>query len=189
MNLRVGRTLERSSANGPGERFVVWVQGCSLACPGCFNPELSDPGGGTEVRVQELAERINKTAGIRGLTLSGGDPLEQAEAVLELLKRLDRRLDVVLFTGFTPQEIASDPAKARILRHVDLMVAGRYERARALENDPWRSSSNQEVVELSGRIRLGEGPGCRVEIFIGPGGKFLLTGLPIRGLAEALRGE
>ncbi|MBI4422676.1 MAG: radical SAM protein [Elusimicrobia bacterium] len=176
--LRVSRLLERSAANGPGERFVVWVQGCSLHCPGCFNPGTWDPRGGSAVEIAALAGRINRASGLRGITLSGGEPLEQPEALRELLSLLDPRLDRVLFTGFAWPEIQGDPRRAALAREVDLLVAGRYLAARRSEGAPWAGSENKTVLALTGRVPAGSGPACRIEAQIAPDGRLSLTGFP-----------
>ncbi|MBI4801475.1 MAG: radical SAM protein [Elusimicrobia bacterium] len=176
MELRLGTILERSLANGPGERFVIWVQGCTLACPGCFNPELTDFNGGALISTPELIRRIHAAPGIRGITISGGEPLEQPEAVADILKRLDRRLDSVIFTGCTWQEITADSRKLSAVKCADLVVAGRYIRELASDENPWTGSSNQTVHALTGRIRVDEFPSCRVEAQISPAGKILRGG-------------
>lgn len=183
MRLKTGAVLERSLANGPGERFVIWTQGCALACPGCFNTHLW-PGGGKALSTRSLARRANSEAGLRGVTLTGGEPLEQPEAVLELLGLLDPRLDTVVFTGFTPAEIEADPRKAGILKAADLIVAGRYEREKASEANLWAGSSNKVVLPLTGRIRADEFPSCRVEAILAPDGSVTITGFPSKDLLK-----
>jgi anaerobic ribonucleoside-triphosphate reductase activating protein len=163
VRLSVGGVLERSAANGPGERFVVWTQGCSLGCAGCFNAQLWPRRGGRRLSTAVLARRINALDGLRGVTLTGGEPLEQPEAVCDLLARLDRRLDTVVFTGFTLEEIRSEPRRAPLLALADLVVAGRYERGQASDANPWAGSSNKAVVALTGRVGAAEYPQARVE--------------------------
>lgn len=184
VKIRIGNVLDRSRANGPGERFVIWVQGCSLRCPGCFNPELHDPDAGEELTTERLAGRIQAAQGLRGLTISGGEPMEQAEAVLDLLERLPGSLDVVIFSGYALGEIKEDPGKARVLRKTDLLVAGRFRQDLASEKDPWTGSSNQTVHALTGRIRPHEHPECRVEVRVAPGGKTTITGFPPEDLKK-----
>jgi anaerobic ribonucleoside-triphosphate reductase activating protein len=187
VTLRVARFLERSLANGPGERCVVWVAGCSLRCDGCINRELWDPGCGQDVEVGTLASRINAVDGLRGVTLSGGEPLDQAEAVAEFLGLLRSDLDRVLFSGYSREEMDSDPRKAAVLARVDLVVAGRYQREQALADDPWRASSNQTVHALTGRIRPQEVPAGRVEVHI-RAGQVSVTGFPGAELLARLKG-
>lgn len=185
--LRVARLLERSRANGPGERCVVWVQGCALGCRGCFNPELWTRQGGVEIPPGELAARINAIEGLRGVTLSGGEPLEQPEAVGELLSLLDGRLDAVLFTGFSWEEVLADPRRRAAALKADLVVAGRYERELASSANPWAGSSNKGVFALTGRLRPEEAPECRVEVQVSSDGSVFVTGFPDPGLLSALK--
>ena len=94
--------------NGPGRRAVLWVQGCSLACPGCFNPETHAIEGGQSIAVAEFFDLIDSQAGeIEGLTVSGGEPLQQLEALTQLLRlvREHTELSVLLFTGLRLEEI------------------------------------------------------------------------------------
>lgn len=156
----------------------MWVAGCSLACPGCINPGFWPADAGREVETAELAARIAAVPGLRGVTLSGGEPLEQPEAVAEFLAMLEPRLDSIVFTGFSPAELLGDARKARALARADLAIAGRYERERAGDADPWAGSSNKTVLALSGRIRPDEFPSCRVEAQIAPDGRLIVTGFP-----------
>ncbi|MBI4663161.1 MAG: radical SAM protein [Verrucomicrobia bacterium] len=110
MKLRLHHFLPQSRANGPGVRAVLWVQGCSLGCPGCFNPETHPFNRGQNVSVDDLFQRIADLTGtIEGVTLSGGEPLQQRVAVTELLRRvrIETSLSVILFTGFGWEEILS----------------------------------------------------------------------------------
>ncbi|MBI5883045.1 MAG: radical SAM protein [Elusimicrobia bacterium] len=186
MELRVGRIIERSAANGPGERFVVWTQGCSLACPGCLNRGLWDRDSGTGIEVRELAARA-AASGCRGVTLSGGEPLEQSVAVAALLSALDPRLDSVVFTGFTIDEVRADPARAAALDRADMLIAGRFQERLAWNAPPWAGSSNQTALCRTGRVRVKEWPAARVEAHIGPDGGVFVTGFPDDGLMETLR--
>lgn len=188
--LRVGRTLERSRANGPGERFVIWVKGCSLRCLGCYNPEFFSAEGGEALSPLGLARRIAAVPDLRGVTLSGGEPLEQPEAVAEFLDRLDRRLDTAVFTGYTREEILSDPRKTAVWDRADLFVCGRFDEESRSEENPWAGSASKRVHARTGRIRADEFPDCRVEVLIAPGGRSVLTGFPPAelkaGLAEGI---
>ncbi|MBI2946940.1 MAG: radical SAM protein [Verrucomicrobia bacterium] len=108
MNLRLHSLLPCSRANGPGTRAVVWVQGCSLGCPGCFNPETHTVQGAESVAVDDLLQRIVGLGdSIEGITISGGEPLQQRPAVVELLRRVkaETALSVILFTGFRWEEV------------------------------------------------------------------------------------
>ena len=87
-SLRIAHISEHSTIYGPGTRFVIWVQGCDLGCLGCWNTEFWPHAGGRMMQVQSLFEMINETEGIEGITLLGGEPLQQSSPVLDLITRV-----------------------------------------------------------------------------------------------------
>ena len=80
--LRISGIIKDSIVDGPGLRFVVFTQGCNHNCLGCHNPQTHDLKGGYEISVSELAEIMAEQRLIRGVTLSGGEPFLQAEALI-----------------------------------------------------------------------------------------------------------
>src|SRR5688572_14366439 len=111
-HLRLHRFLPSSRANGPGSRAVLWVQGCSLACLGCYNPATHAHSGGQVASVDDLFERITALSdSIEGVTISGGEPLQQLRPVLLLLRRLRAQtpLSVLMFSGYRWDEIRRMP--------------------------------------------------------------------------------
>ena len=90
--------FNRSLVDGPGVRTVVFFQGCDLRCKGCQNKSTWDMKNGTEVEVAELATLLKKEVCNKKITFSGGEPLMQIEALLELIKLLDG-FDVAVYTG------------------------------------------------------------------------------------------
>jgi anaerobic ribonucleoside-triphosphate reductase activating protein len=156
MTLHIHAFLPRSRANGPGWRSVVWAQGCSLGCPGCFNPQThSRKGAGETLEVAEMMRRI-LAAGTEGLTVSGGEPLQQAEAVVTLLEAARAAgLSTLLFTGLTWEEVQRLPLAPRILGCADVMVAGRYVAGQRVAHG-LLGSANQTVHLLSPRHTLEE---------------------------------
>lgn len=177
--LKLHHLLTGSRANGPGLRAVLWVQGCSLGCPGCFNPETHAFEGGQEWEVDRLFEAIRELPEIQGITISGGEPLQQRAPLLELLGRVrdETDLSVVLFTGFAFEEIRCPELLAR----VDVLLAGRYrEDLRVAEG--LLGSSNKTIHFLTPRYGpqdLDEVPVG--EVIISPEGVMVFTGIdPIR---------
>ncbi|TYB45422.1 4Fe-4S single cluster domain-containing protein [Actinomadura chibensis] len=144
--LRVHAFEPFSEANGPGVRAVVWLQGCTLACPGCFNPETHGRLG-REVGVDELFACIAVLGGrIEGVTISGGEPLQQFRPLLRLLARIraETSLSVLVLTGYGWDEIVRMPGAAALRERVDVLLAGRYRRDRRLGRG-LRGSSNKTV--------------------------------------------
>jgi len=179
MKLNVARTLSRSAANGPGERFVVWVQGCPLACPGCWNPDTWSFEHRVLRDVDELAAEILSVDGIEGVTFTGGEPFAQARALARLGRTVrNSGLSVFVFTGYDLEALSSEPA--RELRAVaDVLVAGRYIMAERALDIPWRGSSNQQVHFLTDRYSptsMQDSP--ELEIWINDQGTVSLTGFP-----------
>jgi len=121
MNLNIHSVLWKSKANGPGSRTVVWFQGCSVQCPGCFNPlthsfqpnQLIEPS----VLVEKIISQGNETDGI---TISGGEPFDQLQGLLILLKaiRNSSGLPVILFSGYSYDKISKMPQSIEILQNV-----------------------------------------------------------------------
>ena len=118
--------LKNSTVNGPGTRFVIWTQGCPLNCKGCFNQKTHSFIGGKNINIEKLATAINNTKNIRGITISGGEPLVQTEAISKLLQQINKKLDILLFSGYTFDEVKADKNKMFILHQVDAALLGRY---------------------------------------------------------------
>ena len=129
--------IPNSKVNGPGSRITLWTQGCTKACPGCFNPETWTKKG-TEENIEDVYNSIKNYIdnGDTGITVTGGDPLEQPEALLSLLKKIDENLldklpdGIIVFTGYTLQEIINLPSDSarKCLDYIDLLIDGRYEK-------------------------------------------------------------
>lgn len=172
--------LPRSRANGPGVRAVVWVQGCTLGCPGCYNPGTHPHRVGSRVPAGELAERIlGDAAALEGVTLTGGEPLQQPVPILALLRRVraDGRLGVLLFSGYTLLEIAALRLGPAVLDHVDALIAGRYEERRRVARG-LRGSANKEIHLLTGRYtreQIEAAPPA--EVVLTTAGELIATGI------------
>ena len=152
--LNVHAILPSSCANGPGVRAVVWTQGCSRQCPGCRNPLTHSHEPHALIEPDQLVEAIAAIPGVEGLTVSGGEPFEQASAVARLCQAVRQSgLSVMVFTGWTYQGIrsAKDKAVKRLLAQVDILVDGPFIQELADPNLRWRGSSNQKVWFLTDR--------------------------------------
>ena len=133
-NLAIHAILKQSEVNGPGLREVIWTQGCTKACPGCFNPETWAPGK-AEGNPLVLADFLFSSRP-DGLTLTGGDPLEQPEALLDFLEELHRGeppetlsadflpRGIICFTGYLLEELEGDALEC--VKYIDLLIDGRY---------------------------------------------------------------
>jgi anaerobic ribonucleoside-triphosphate reductase activating protein len=191
-----------SRANGPGRRAVLWFQGCTLNCPGCFNQAShsfegapADDDDASDIIRRVLA--LHHAGGIEGLTFSGGEPMQQASSVLELIGRLREAgatpLSVGMFTGYTLHEMergryftfedCRDKVETwRLIRAgLDFAVMGRYNQ---LESSalPLRSSRNQRLHLFTTRYQQGDFAEPIVEVSIEQDGLTTITGFPILGI-------
>ena len=185
MFLRVHALVENSTVNGPGARAVIWVQGCSLGCPGCWNPQTHAPLQGFRLDVSEILEWFAKASRenrIEGLTISGGEPMEQAPAVLELLRRLKAAhpgITAGLFSGYTERELP-DALWRAMQGHLDFAVLGRFN-ARRRSHDPLVSSTNQVLRLYTAHYSMADFAAQSVEIHIDDTGLTQITGFPVLG--------
>lgn len=154
MQLLVAQMVVETEAEGPGKRFALWVQGCSLRCPGCCNPEMFVAEKGTRFEPAALVERIVGTADIEGLSVLGGEPFEQPEALSAVCRPVRAAgLSVMIYTGYTLAELKAmrSPAVTELLSLVDVLVDGRYEKDNPEPRRRWVGSSNQVMHFLTNR--------------------------------------
>lgn len=156
--MRIYGLAQDSIVDGPGLRFVCFVQGCPHHCHGCHNPGSHDPAGGTEMRVGDVIERMLSNPLTDGLTLSGGEPFEQAEDCVVIARAAhDHGLNVWCYTGYTYEHLLRHGTGDQIalLAEVDVLVDGRYEENKRSLSLEWRGSSNQRVIDLNRRVNDG----------------------------------
>lgn len=138
-------------ANGKGFRVVLWVAGCSHRCKGCQNPETWDFEGGKyfdEEALEKVYELLDKPY-IKGITFSGGDPLEPQNYCLicHLAKWVKMRYpdkDVWAYTGYKYEYIS----KHYSLNNIDVIVDGPYEEDKRDISLAFRGSSNQRIIDV-----------------------------------------
>lgn len=177
--LRIHHLLPSSLANGPGLRAVVWVQGCALGCPGCFNPESHDFSAGEVITTKEMAARIMAVKEpIQGITISGGEPFHQHRALARLLAdvRAQKDLSVLVFSGYTLEEINRLQAQ-ELLAQIDVLIAGRYQAQQRIASG-LIGSANKSVHFLTSRyspVDLANVP--ETEVLISPDGEIILSGI------------
>lgn len=150
MQLRVAQMVNDTEAEGPGRRFALWVQGCSLRCPGCCNPEMfAADKGGSVLEVADVVTRVLSVPDLEGISVLGGEPFEQHEALAELCARVrEAGLSVMIYTGYSLAELK---ARQVDLSNVDLLVDGRFEQDKPDTRRRWIGSTNQTMHFLSPR--------------------------------------
>ena len=193
LTLNVHGMLEASNVNGPGTRAVLWVQGCSLRCPGCCNPGMQGNETKQIVRVVNLGRRLIEIGEIEGVTFSGGEPFDQAGPLAELAAICrGAGLSVMAFSGYTIETIQAcgDVPRQLLLSQLDILVDGPYVAGGALPGG-WRGSANQRVHFLTPRyqhlaVEPQVTPPPEIEIHLRPSGGALITGFPPSGTRQQI---
>jgi len=155
--LNVSATMSRSRANGPGLRAVVWVQGCTIGCAGCYSSATHPHAAASLIRPAEISEWILSIPNIEGITFSGGEPFEQAAAVLETIRAVKQEkgpnFSVFVFTGFELEVLqrSEDDNVLTLLEYIDILSAGPYDYKLRDQKLLWRGSRNQLLHFLTQR--------------------------------------
>ena len=151
-----------SIADGVGIRAVVYVSGCSHHCAGCHNPDTHAADFGTEFSPTlqaQIIENIKARPFLRGLTLSGGDPLFESNVaeVLAFVRRVNSAInrtdfDIWLYTGYTWEVLQKlrekNGALNELLQSIDVLVDGRFELSQADKSLAFRGSCNQRLINV-----------------------------------------
>ena len=152
--LNVSKTLSYSRANGPGARAVIWVQGCTIGCEGCYSQSTHPHRKVQVIDSLELAKWVCSIDGIEGVTISGGEPFEQSAAVAKFLlsvKQIRPELGFFLFTGYeiTYLHQSTNKSVQTILEIADMLSSGPFV-AELYESDlRWHQTGRNWVNSLS----------------------------------------
>jgi anaerobic ribonucleoside-triphosphate reductase activating protein len=152
MFLRVNHIIDSSKVQGPGERFTIWVQGCSIHCQECSNKDTWEFDKGEEKSIDNLIDDVLKSQST-GLTITGGEPLDQLDAILELCQGVFVFKDIFLCSGYDFKTIVNDVQKKKILNFIDIICSGPFDHFQVCQSE-WKGSKNQEVMSLTNRGEL-----------------------------------
>lgn len=158
IRLAVAEIQKDSIVDGEGIRSVIWTQGCNHRCVGCHNPETHSFQNGILVDVDDLKKVISKLEGQDGITFSGGDPMEQAEACSELAKFCrENGFNVWCYTGYTWEELLQRgeffPAIKEFLKYIDVLVDGKFELSKKSYDVEFRGSKNQRLIDVQKSLK------------------------------------
>jgi anaerobic ribonucleoside-triphosphate reductase activating protein len=175
-SFQINEIIPKSRANGPGIRYTIWFQGCSLKCKGCINTEMHDPTNGKKMTVNELVEDIKRQLEITGITLTGGEPVDQISSLVPFLKELDSlNLNVILLTGYTILELKKKSLFPELVKCLDVIVAGRYDSGKRIARG-LRGSSNKKYYFITNEISLEEIEEAPMAEIVIDGNKELISG-------------
>ncbi len=159
MKIRLAGDITTDSiVDGEGIRSVIWTQGCIHHCPGCHNPETHDFNGGFLREVSDVCEEIKNIEFQDGITLSGGDPLAQIDACLEIAKFAQGiGLNVWCYTGYKIEDLLKRCEKEKnlkeLLENVDVLVDSPFILELKSYNVPFRGSKNQRLIDSKKTIK------------------------------------
>jgi anaerobic ribonucleoside-triphosphate reductase activating protein len=150
--------IEKSNfVNGSGKRFVIWVQGCSLGCRGCWNQDSWSFEPNILKSCDEIFGEIVAQPHLDGVTFTGGEPFLQQIKLAKLAKMIKSKtnLNIQVFTGFRLEEIKDSP----LLDEVDIVVAGRYgqkQRVYSFSDASWEfdNESVEILIERDGSLNI-----------------------------------
>ena len=153
--LRILHIVEGTSVDGPGLRTSIYLAGCNHRCPGCHNPDSWDPRGGEDRTLDELMQVIAYNEA--PVTLSGGDPLQQSDAVRALVHRIKQELgyNVWCYTGYTWENIVNDPMLLDAVRELDVLVDGPFIQQLRDIKLRFRGSRNQRLIDVQATLAAG----------------------------------
>jgi len=151
--IRIAGIIKESIVDGPGIRMVVFAQGCRHKCPGCHNPETHSFDGGTLATIDSILELAERNPLLDGITFSGGDPFEQAEAFAVLAREAKKLgLDIVTYTGYTYEYLLRNSSGHKgwdaLLDETDILIDGRYEADKRNLLLKFRGSENQRIIDV-----------------------------------------
>lgn len=150
--VRIAGVVKESIVDGPGIRFVVFAQGCHHHCDGCHNPATHDFNGGNLVDVEAIIDEMKKNPLLDGITLSGGEPFEQAAGFCELARRAkEEGYHVMTYTGYTYESLIEkkDVRRLGLLENTDLLVDGKFEVKNKSLMLKFRGSKNQRIIDVN----------------------------------------
>jgi len=149
LKLKVYNLIESTKVLGPFSRFGLWTQGCPFRCKNCMTPDSIDRDGGIEIDIKELGKYILSFDN-EGITISGGEPFIQSEALYELLRFIKyyRDMGVIVYSGYQYEDLKGD----RLLELIDILIDGPYV-DELNDGIALRGSSNQRVIFLTDRYK------------------------------------
>lgn len=161
MKIQLAGIVNESVVDGPGIRWVLFVQGCSHRCYGCHNSNAQDPLGGYESTTDEVIRSLPQNPLIRGITFSGGEPFEQPDALAEIARVAKQKgLSLFVYSGYKYEDLllmsAENPSVLGLLQHVDVLVDGPFVWEYRDLDLAFRGSGNQRLINVSASLQANQ---------------------------------
>lgn len=147
--IRIAGIEEESIVDGPGIRLVVFTQGCKHNCVGCHNPSTHSFNGGSLIEVDNIVKMVKENPLLDGITLSGGEPFEQAlECSILARKVKSLGLSVVTYTGYTFEQMLKNKKFRELLLQTDILIDGKFDISKKSMMLQFRGSTNQRIIDV-----------------------------------------
>lgn len=156
----IDRILSPIEVLGPGKRLVIWTKGCSKHCKGCANPELWSTVYSRDYAVDDvfvMIKNVYNDQPFGGITISGGDPLEQKDEMLKLIPMLRELVDdILVYTGYELKDIETNWGTEELgilKKNVSVLIDGPYIEE---ENDGFSAlvgSTNQHIYYFDEKVK------------------------------------
>ena len=183
--MNIAHIEETSLIYGPGIRFVIWTQGCSIHCKDCWNKDMWSFETKNKIPVTRLFNKILEVSNIEGVTILGGEPFDQYEELLDLVKLIRKTdLSIIVYTGYEINEL-KQTKQTEIFKYIDILITGRYISKYKTMNGGLIGSSNQKIVFFTNKysednlIKVNES-----EISIDENGKIVIYGYETNDLQQ-----
>ncbi len=158
--MKIAGFYDESISNGLGWRAVLFVSGCPHHCPGCHNQEAQDFNYGSEFNKQEILDRIKENSILKGITISGGEPLckENIPEVLDFIKDVKKirpEFNVWCYSGYTLEQLLgrNDEVTNKCLDEIDVLVDGQFVQSKKDPTLKFKGSSNQRIIDLKPTLK------------------------------------
>lgn len=143
--LEVAGWKKSSCDDGPGIRSVLFLQGCSMNCPGCHNRDIQKRGNGSLMSIKEVISFIEERCHNKRITISGGEPLEQWEVLEKLLICLkEKHFDICLYTGWNFEKVPKN-----VFKLSNYIKTGSFISEKRNADIHYVGSENQKMYQLT----------------------------------------
>lgn len=159
--MKISGFYDESISNGIGWRAVLFVSGCPHKCPGCHNKEAQDYNNGEEFNKAEILSKIKNNSILKGVTISGGEPLckENIAEVLEFIKDVKNirpEFNIWCYSGYTIEQLLNrkDDITKKCLNQIDVLVDGPFIQEKKDPELKFRGSSNQRILDVKSTLKM-----------------------------------
>jgi len=156
MDMRIAGIVNDSITDGPGLRLAVFAQGCTHGCKGCHNPHTHAVDGGEVISTESILEKAKNNPLLDGVTLTGGEPFLQADAMAEIARGAHQMgLNVIAFTGFVWEDLIQHADALRLLQHCDFVIDGKFDESLRSLDLEFKGSANQRLIDVKKSLSSG----------------------------------